>query len=192
MSDVLASYKNGNYNVTVFDDGTKIRRTEDDHWAPERPESMDLKITNDCDMNCPFCHEDSHINGKHGDIMNMKFLETLMPFTELAIGGGNPLAHPDLIPFLRKCKDLKLIPSMTVNQIHFMNNLNFIDMLIERKLIHGLGVSLVSATDDFFNELNKRNNTVLHIINGLINEETLNKLYNKNLKILILGYKQFR
>ena len=32
----------------------------------------------------------------------------------------------------------------------------------------------------------------MHIINGLINEETLNKLYNKNLKILILGYKQFR
>ena len=27
----IGTYKNGNYNVTVFDDGTKIRRTEDDH-----------------------------------------------------------------------------------------------------------------------------------------------------------------
>lgn len=188
----IGTYKNGNYNVTVFDDGTKIRRTEDDHWAPERPESMDLKITNDCDMNCPFCHEDSHINGKHGDIMNMKFLETLMPFTELAIGGGNPLAHPDLIPFLRKCKDLKLIPSMTVNQIHFMKNQDLIKQLVDEQLIFGLGVSLVLVNSKFIETVKQYPNAVIHIINGVQSLIDIKKLYDHNLKILILGYKEFR
>ena len=188
----IGSYINGNYNVKIFDDGTKIRYSKEDEFKAEFPECMDIKITNYCDRNCKMCHENSTIEGKHGDILNVNFINTLNPYTEIALGGGNPLSHPDLVQFLKICRSKRIIVNMTVNQIHFMNNLNFIDMLIERKLIHGLGVSLVSATDDFFNELNKRNNTVLHIINGLINEETLNKLYNKNLKILILGYKQFR
>ena len=188
----IGSYINGNYNVKIFDDGTKIRYSKEDEFKAKFPECMDIKITNYCDRNCKMCHENSTIEGKHGDILNVNFINTLNPYTEIALGGGNPLSHPDLVQFLKICRSKRIIVNMTVNQIHFMNNLNFIDMLIERKLIHGLGVSLVSATDDFFNELNKRNNTVLHIINGLINEETLNKLYNKNLKILILGYKQFR
>ena len=188
----IGSYINGNYNVKIFDDGTKIRYSKEDEFKAEFPECMDIKITNYCDRNCKMCHENSTIEGKHGDILNVNFINTLNPYTEIALGGGNPLSHPDLVQFLKICRSKRIIVNMTVNQIHFMNNLNFIDILIERKLIHGLGVSLVNATDDFFNELNKRNNTVLHIINGLINEETLNKLYNKNLKILILGYKQFR
>ena len=153
---------------------------------------MDLKITNDCDMNCPFCHEDSHINGKHGDIMNMKFLETLMPFTELAIGGGNPLAHPDLIPFLRKCKQLKLIPSMTVNQIHFMKNQDLIKQLVDEQLIFGLGVSLVLVNSKFIETVKQYPNAVIHIINGVQSLRDIKKLYDHNLKILILGYKEFR
>ena len=188
----IGSYINGNYNVKIFDDGTKIRYSKEDEFKAKFPECMDIKITNYCDRNCKMCHENSTIEGKHGDILNVNFINTLNPYTEIALGGGNPLSHPDLVQFLKICRSKRIIVNMTVNQIHFMNNLNFIDILIERKLIHGLGVSLVNATDDFFNELNKRNNTVLHIINGLINEETLNKLYNKNLKILILGYKQFR
>lgn len=188
----IGNYRNGNYNVKIFDDGTKIRYSKEDEFKAKFPECMDIKITNYCDRNCKMCHENSTIEGKHGDILNVNFINTLNPYTEIALGGGNPLSHPDLVQFLKICRSKRIIVNMTVNQIHFMNNLNFIDILIERKLIHGLGVSLVNATDDFFNELNKRNNTVLHIINGLINEETLNKLYNKNLKILILGYKQFR
>ena len=120
-------YKNGNYNVHIdLDNGTKIRENNLDFFKPDYPESMDIKITNMCDMGCAFCHENSTEYGEHGDIMNLKFIDSLQPYTELAIGGGNPLAHPDLLPFLKKCKELKLIPSMTVNQIHFHQNIDFI------------------------------------------------------------------
>ena len=187
--------KNGNYTMYIdLETGTKIRKNDLDCFIPEKPESMDIKITNKCDMGCAFCHENSTADGLHGDIMNLKFIETLLPYTELAIGGGNPLTHPDLIPFLEKCKALKLIPSMTINQYHFMKPeyAELIDKLVTERLIYGLGVSLTNASDEFINKIKKYPNAVIHIINGVQAINQVKKLYDHNLKVLILGYKMFR
>lgn len=189
----FAKVHNGNYDIYFdLETGTKIRKNNLDCFIPEKPESMDYKITNKCDRGCPFCHEDSKPDGNHGDIMNDKFIETLNPYTELAIGGGNPLEHPDLVPFLKKCKKLKLIPNMTVNQVHFMKNQKKIKGLIDKKLIYGLGISLVSITDEFLKLVKEYPNAVIHMINGVHTVDDFRKLYDKNLKILILGYKEFR
>ena len=107
----IGKVKNGNYWKILFDDGTIVKYNKLDNLTPEYPDSMDVKITNKCDKGCIFCHENSKPNGEHGDIMNAKFIETLLPYTELAIGGGNPLEHLDLEAFLEKCKSLKLIPN---------------------------------------------------------------------------------
>ena len=187
--------KNGNYTMYLdLETGTKIRKNDLDFFDPEKPESMDIKITNKCDMDCQFCHENSTPDGLHGDIMNLKFIETLLPYTELAIGGGNPLTHPDLIPFLEKCKALKLVPSITINQYHFMKPeyQELIDKLVNEKLIYGLGVSLTVASDDFINKIKKYPNAVIHVINGVQPISQVRKLYDHNLKVLILGYKMFR
>ena len=187
--------KNGNYTMYLdLETGTKIRKNDLDFFDPEKPESMDIKITNKCDMGCAFCHENSTPDGLHGDIMNLKFIETFFPYTELAIGGGNPLTHPDLIPFLEKCKTLKLVPSMTINQYHFMKPEyeELIDKLVNEKLIYGLGVSLTNASDEFINKIKKYPNAVIHIINGVQAINQVKKLYDHNLKVLILGYKMFR
>lgn len=190
--NILGRYQNGNYTVTILKDGTKIRYNTLDFFAPEKPESMDVKITNYCDMGCPMCHEDSKPNGKHGDILNVPFFDTLNPYTEIAIGGGNPLSHPDLIPFLEQLKSKKLIPSMTVNQVHFMKNLGLIEELANKKLIYGIGVSLNSVNDEFIEAIRKFPNAVIHVINGIVHPIQLEELANKGLKILILGYKEFR
>ena len=187
--------KNGNYMMFIdLETGTKIRKNNLDCFIPEKPESMDIKITNKCDMGCAFCHENSTPEGLHGDIMNLKFIETLLPYTELALGGGNPLTHPDLVPFLEKCKSLKLIPSMTINQVHFMKPeyAELIDKLVSEKLIYGLGISLTRATDEFIAKVKKYPNAVIHIINGVQPLAEVRKLYDQNLKVLILGYKMFR
>ena len=186
-------YKNGNYNVHIdLENGTKIRENDLDFFKPDYPESMDIKITNMCDMGCKFCHENSMPDGKHGDIMHLKFIDSLHPYTELAIGGGNPLAHPDLVRFLKKCKELKLIPSMTINQVHFLKNIDQVKYLVDNKLIYGLGISLTNPTDEFIEQVQKFPNAVIHVIAGIVDIEDLRKLANKNLKILLLGYKQFR
>lgn len=192
---LLGKYKNGNYTVTVFDDGTKVRRTEDDEFIPEKPESMDIKITNKCDKGCAFCHEDSKVDGLHGELLSeemMQFLDSLLPYTELAIGGGNPLEHPQLEEFLMECRDRKIICNMTVNQVHFHKSLTRIKLLMESKLIYGLGVSLVYFNTELVRELKSMPNAVIHLINGVHSLEDIRKLYDNDLKILILGYKDFR
>ena len=187
-------YQNGNYTVTMDTmTGTKIRENDLDFFRAEFPESMDIKITNCCDIGCAMCHENSTKEGLHGDIMSDGFIDNLHPYTELAIGGGNPLEHPDLVPFLEKCKRLNLIPSMTVNQIHFEKHNKFIKDLVDNNLIYGLGISLVDGDDEFINLVKEFPNAVIHVINGIsATPSELERLACRGLKILILGYKEFR
>jgi len=192
MTHLLGQYTNGNYNVMIFSDGTKIRETDEDSFVPAYPECMDVKITNYCDMGCPYCHENSSISGLHGDILLPKFIDTLMTYTELAIGGGNPISHPYLIEFLRILKNKNIIANITVNQKHFLKHIDFIRALRDTDLIKGLGISFTSYSDDFVEKVKEFPNAVLHIINGVADIKELEKLYDKGLKVLILGYKEFR
>lgn len=190
--NLLGIYKNGNMRTRIFSDGTKIRETEDDEFIPEFAENMDIKISNYCDMGCKFCHEGSTKNGKHGDILNQRFIETLHPYQEVALGGGDATSHPDLVPFLHKLKDRKVIVNMTVNQRHFEQKQELIKKLVDEKLIYGLGVSLVNPTDEFISLIQQYPNAVIHVINGILKPSDVEILSDKNLKILILGYKQLR
>lgn len=194
MSNLIGEYNNGNYNIRIYDDGTKIKETlnpNDNEFNANFSESIDLKITNKCDMQCPMCHENSTIDGLHGNL-NTFFINTLHPYTEVAIGGGNPLEHPDLKDFLIKLKKKKVIANMTINQIHFMNNYEYVLELLDNTLINGLGISYNNYDENFINIIKKYPNIVLHIIAGLITKDDLDKLSNNYLKVLILGYKTFR
>lgn len=189
---LIGSYKNGNTNVSIFSDGTKIRQTKDDEFRPEYAENMDVKITDFCDMSCKFCHEGSSTCGKHGDILNAKFIDTLHPYQELAIGGGDATSHPDLIPFLQKLKDRKVIANMTVNQVHFEKKQELIKRLVDEELIHGIGVSLVCPTHEFVELIKQYPNAVVHVINGIFSPNDVYMLGSKKIKLLILGYKHLR
>lgn len=186
-------YKNGNYTVSIdLDTGTKIRENNLDFFKADTAESMDIKITNNCDMGCAQCHENSTPDGKHGKLFDHKWLDTLHPYCELAIGGGNPLAHPQLEEFLRICKEKKAIPSMTVNQTHFEKDFDRIKKLCDDKLIYGLGISLMKVTDDFIKKVKQIPTAVIHVINGIHTVSQLFNLANNDLKVLILGYKEVR
>jgi len=194
MKNNWGCYINGNYQVRInLLNGTKIRENDLDNFTPNFPECIDFKITNYCSgANCAYCHEDSSPTGEHGDILQQKFIETLMPYTELAIGGGNPLSHPDLVPFLEKCRNLKIICNLTVNQIHFVSQHDLVVKLLDEKLIYGLGVSVTGDISHIYEDINKYPNIVLHTICGVMSIEDYKKMYDKGLKILILGYKHFR
>lgn len=190
--DLLGVYKNGNFTTKIFSDGTKVRETEDDEFIAAFAENMDIKISNYCDMRCKFCHEGSAKNGEHGDILNAKFIDTLHPYQEVALGGGDATSHPDLIPFLQKLKDRKVIVNMTVNQRHFEQKQELIRKLVDEKLIYGIGVSLVNPTDEFISLIKQYPNAVIHVINGILKPSDVKILSDNNLKMLILGYKQLR
>ena len=203
MENNWVSYKNGNYIVALDTaHGTKIRYNDLDSFRADRPENIDIKITNrctnpcgtkECPKNCEFCHENSGPNGKHSDALNSKFIETLPEWTECALGGGNLLEYPDLVPLLYKMKNLHLISNITVNQKHFMENLSLLRELSNQKLIYGLGVSLTNPYEEgFIAAVKTFPNAVIHVINGVVTLAQLSALGCKNLKILILGYKEVR
>ena len=192
MREVIGSYKNGNYTVVILSDGTMIRSCRDDVMVSEFPDSMDIKITNKCSGGCRYCHENSSEIGKHGKILNVPLLNSLNPYTQLAVGGGNVLEHPDFLPFLIWCKEKKLIPSITLNQKHFMENLQLVKDLADKKLIYGIGVSLIYPTDELINAVREFPNAVIHVIAGIVSKTEIDRISDRGIKMLILGYKQFR
>jgi organic radical activating enzyme len=196
---ILFSYLNGNTKVTLYEDGTK-ERVYSEKPVPEFPESIDVKITNYCDAGCSFCHEKSTIRGSHGDLEKLK--EVLAPLpqgVEIAIGGGNPLSHPNLISFLEWLKEKGLVANMTINQKHIKEYQTLILSLIEKSLIRGVGVSYSSSAylKDIGVILDHTNNLVFHMILGLNKPKDIEELnsfckeHNKKCKVLLLGYKKF-
>ena len=185
---ILHYYKNGNYSVTLFSDGTKVRRTDDNKFIPAFAENCDVKITDRCDGGCPMCYEGCTSEGKHGDILNDKFINSLHVGTELALN-GNDLTHPHLVSFLKRIKEKGVIANLTVNQMHFERHYSMLKALTDNKLIWGLGVSLREPTHYFIEHLKGISNAVIHTIVGVVTEQDILKLSDQNLKILILGYK---
>lgn len=189
---LLGKYKNGNYQVELYSDGTKIRSNNLSSFIPTFPESIDFKITNYCDLGCPYCHERSSKEGAHARL-DLLFLETLHPYTELAIGGGNPLAHPDIKPFLYRLKKQNIIANITINMQHYNDDYfkTLVKDLIFEKLIYGLGISITSVGEKEIELASKYPNLVFHVINGIIDPVELLRFKNTNAKVLILGYKDY-
>ena len=184
-------YNNGNYTV-IFDtkNGTKIRATADDDFVADFPENIDIKITNWCNMGCKFCHEGSNAAGQHGNILNYKFIETLHPGTELAIGGGLVTSHPDLEAFLRKLKRQGIIANITVHQHELLQNMDKITHWLNEGLVHGVGISLHTMDNQVVQFAQEHPSCVIHLICG-VTTALLDELADKGLKVLLLGYKTF-
>lgn len=187
-------YKNGNHYVYINDEnGTKIRKTIDDNateFISDFADSVDFKITNRCFNNCRFCHEQSTPYGKEGNINDWKFLDTLHLYTEMAIGGGDVLTFDKLYELLELLKSKNIYANITVQQNNIFDNK--IDYLIEHELVKGIGVSLYGYRKDDINRIKSLPNAVIHLINGLSAcKDSFHQLADKDLKILILGYKNF-
>ena len=188
----MFTYKNGSYVVMILDDGTKIRYNKSDIYIPSRIESMDIKITNQCDMGCPMCHENSFPDGKYANLNDsFSIIDSIPPYIELAIGGGNPLSHPQLKLFLRICKERKFIANITVNKYHFLKDYDYIEYLYLNNYINGIGISVFDIKDEEI-DLIKKIDGVCHVIIGVTPIEVMKKLADNNIKVLVLGYKNFR
>jgi len=214
MSKVLHKYKNGNVDVTLLEDGTKIREWEGDQYV-EFNESADLKVTQFCDLGdqynpktkefvaksktCAFCHEQSNNIGKHG---NLGLIEDIWASqqagTELAIGGGNPLAHPHIDSFLYNMSRKGIIPNITMNMLHLKRFLKQIRDLQKEKCVYGMGVSYRGR--DYLKNLPTTidyTHVVFHMILGLNDYDDCKAVIDwcrenqVQPKLLLLGYKQF-
>ena len=191
MNKLLGKYKNGNYNVYIFEDGTKIRHNNENELIAAFPESIDMKISNRCDMGCPQCHERSTPYGRLANL-NHPLLDSLHPYTELALGGGNVFEHPDLDSFLFRMSKQKIICNVTLHWRHFVEHMDDLQYYVDHGLIHGIGVSVNEPVgENFITYLKRFPNTVVHTIAGIMPWHGYMSLANHNLKLLILGYKVY-
>lgn len=177
-------YPNGTYNVTIKEDGTKIRESITDEFIPRRVETIDINISNKCYNNCEYCYIDATPEGEHADLFNPIF-DTIPPYTEIAI---NYSKHPQLPVFLRRMKDRKVIVNMTAN-IEDVLYSNQFEYWQENKLIYGLGISVGIHWSSLY-RLNRSislKNTIFHTIVGINKLKDFEELKGK--KVLILGYK---
>jgi hypothetical protein len=184
-------YKNGNSTITIDDtDGSREIYTPDDEFRFDFPLNADVTISHKCDNCCEFCYLGCSPEGEFGDILGAKFVDTLHPYTELAFNLNFPV-HPDLIQWLDKIKQRKVFANATINQNHFMENTDFIRGLVDAGYLHGIGISLTNPTTEFVDKVKAFPTAVIHVINGIFSSDDYAMLKDNDLKILILGYKDF-
>lgn len=190
-------YWNGNgyieFNKT---DGTLITTVLDNkEFNPEFPCNIDLNISNKCKVGCKFCYQGCTINGPQANIKKFirnknSFLYSIHEGTELAINGNEPF-HEDLLMLLRFCKRRNIIANLTVNELTLILHKEEIEDMLKKNLIHGIGISPNMWSVELLEFCKKHPTAVIHTIAGITTEQQYRCLYDQDVKILILGYKNF-
>lgn len=164
------------HKVTIKSDGTRIDIGEGRY---DFPLSIDLKITNYCTVGCPWCHESSGPSGKHasGKLIIEK-LSGLPKTTEIAIGGGNPLEHPELQEIIN---GLGCIVNMTVRDTD----------LSKYELPSGISGLGISITPGNIPPKIIPENSVAHLILGINTIDDYRKIKEVIPRVLWLGFKNW-
>ena len=112
------------------------------------PTLVDFQITNKCHLDCPHCYASSTSAGQHGALADIEMalgqIAEVGAF-QVAIGGGEPLLHPDIGRILERCRALGIVPNLTTS------GLNLDDAMLDLLYRHcgAVGVSLEGVGDDF-------------------------------------------
>lgn len=193
--NLLHDWMNGNVNVKLFDEGTKIRSYEDVP-LPEYPETIDMKITNWCNAPCQkWCHEQSNIQGLHADPDKLSnVLSSAVPGMEIAFGGGATQMYPALAAQVRPLVDRGVVCNMTVNQYHIESTpWALLDMF------RGIGVSFQANQSpmEIVRAYERHPHVVVHMIMGIHTPQQARDLAHDlqyrgfKLRLLLLGYKNW-
>lgn len=84
------------------------------------PELVDLKITDWCPFECPFCYQESTKMGRISSLDNVRYILNALPklgVFEVAIGGGEPTLYPYFIEVLEMANKVGLNVNFTTKVI---------------------------------------------------------------------------
>jgi hypothetical protein len=134
---------------SLFDtnSGTRIRTSftpESNADKSEVPELVDIKITNFCKNNCFYCYQGSSKSGTHASKELIRYvsyaLNELETF-EVALGGGEPTEHPDLIDIINDFHYMGIVVNLTTRNVDWIIN----NLPIIQDKIGGIGLSIDSC-----------------------------------------------
>lgn len=185
--------------------GAKIRFSFNDlDNAPEKayaPELVDLKITDYCPFDCPFCYQDSTKKGQHAHYYEqiypvIRALSELKVF-EVAIGGGEPTMHPEFDQILKECRWNNIVPNFTTKSLDWLKDRERCSSIMETA--GAFAFSVISPDDvDKLAALVDKNDIEPHqvsiqVVMGVHDrdkfEEIIRRANKSDLRVTLLGYK---
>ena len=199
---ILHAYKNGNADVEIHSDGTRIIECEGE-LDLEYPLNTDVRLSRKCAFGynkntdsavCRFCHESATTDGTTASRENIfdffRMMHGLPKGTEIAVGVNQNDDAVELFLFMCFLRDY--VANVTVNQGMVHSMLKIIKEWKANKLIHGLGISYRKGMKDIPVELLNMDDTVVHVIAGIDSIEDIKELASKGVnKLLVLGEKDF-
>lgn len=128
----IRNYPQSNYRA-IFFQGKTIRQKQDytkEFQVPPTPEIEDVAINNKCFANCSYCYTSALKTGTNFENIIEKaenvwgnLPENERPF-QIAIGGaGESTIHPQWINFVKKVKELGIVPNYTTNGMHLSEDI---------------------------------------------------------------------
>lgn len=131
--------EDGKNYMAVYSNRHVVRFFDDELGPIEAttvPEFMDIKLTDQCNGNCPYCYQNSTNLGKCAENPIQRLEEYFagvelkdMPF-QVALGGGDPLLHPQFEEICQWLADHGVVPNLTTNGLNFTeDNLRVIEDL---------------------------------------------------------------
>ena len=197
--------KRGHWSLFNREDGTKIRMTFDldqpEITYSSVPELVDLKITDFCQFNCPFCYQGSTPQGKHADISYLRSiiysLGELRVF-EVAIGGGEPTTHPNFIEILNLCQAYHIVPNFTTKDLSWLKDDEKRISILDK--IGGFAYSATSygqvkQLTSLISRYNiPKTKVQVQIVEGTLDNYTLKEIIKEcsyhNITLTVLGFKE--
>ena len=164
------------------------------------PELVDLKITDWCAAGCDFCYQDSTTSGAHGDrgaIEDVIYALGKLKVFEVAIGGGEPTAHPHFVDFLRACRARGIVPNFTTKAKAWLHDHKRRQAILEHTGAFAFSIDnaadldeIASARDTYGIPDAKVN---CQVVMGLLDEhefeEVLEHAAARRMRVTLLGYK---
>lgn len=112
---------------TCHGDSVTVAREKPHYYAsPEHstyPELIDVKITDFCATGCEYCYQGSTVEGKHAKSMHRTISACAdMKVFEVAIGGGEPLSHPNFVSILQQFRRSGIVPNFSTRNTSWLEN----------------------------------------------------------------------
>jgi radical SAM protein with 4Fe4S-binding SPASM domain len=100
------------------------KNLDDDPLYAPWPELVDISISNHCTRECSHCYRDSKDNRSFMRTTDYEYILECLNHPrwgnvfQVALGGGEPLEHPDFIDIIEITDSFGVIPNFTTNGIH--------------------------------------------------------------------------
>lgn len=133
------------------------------------PVSVHIEITSKCNERCVHCYIPHEFKNQMMDAT--AFYDLIeqccdLKIQHVTISGGEPLIHPQIIPFLRKCRECDMSVNILSN-LTLLNN-EIIDEMKHNPLL-GVQTSIYAMNPDIHDAITMSNNSLHKTMDGVMN-----------------------